>query len=86
MCWRPCLCGQTGRYGASGQWWAPGLHHAVSVKIMSGNKRCYPLHGGSLASFWKLQRFYQLAREQAAIRQVDSIEAGHAAMPVPVNL
>ena len=51
-----------------------------------GNKQLPALHGGSLASFLEITAVLQLAREQAAIQQVDSIEAGHAAMPLPVNV
>jgi uncharacterized protein (TIGR00369 family) len=51
-----------------------------------GNQQLPALHGGSLASFLEITAILQLAREQAAIQQVDSIEAGRAAIPLPVNV
>ena len=51
-----------------------------------GNAQLPALHGGSLASFLEITAILQLAREQAAVQQVDSIEAGRAAIPLPVNV
>ncbi|MBL6761901.1 MAG: PaaI family thioesterase [PS1 clade bacterium] len=51
-----------------------------------GNKQLPALHGGSLASFLEITAILELARQRAAIQQVDSVEAAHSAVPLPVNV
>lgn len=51
-----------------------------------GNAQLPALHGGSLASFLEITAILQLARAQAAIQNVETIEAGRAAIPLPVNV
>tara|TARA_B100000925_G_C21636594_1_gene315353 strand:- start:52 stop:498 length:447 start_codon:yes stop_codon:yes gene_type:complete len=51
-----------------------------------GNQQLPALHGGSLASFLEITAILQLAREQAAIQQVETIEAARGAIPLPVNV
>ena len=51
-----------------------------------GNQQLPALHGGSLASFLEITAILQVARAQAAIQQIETIEAGRAAFPLPVNV
>lgn len=51
-----------------------------------GNKQLPALHGGSLASFMEITCILQLARRQAALQQVENIEAARAVLPLPVNV
>ena len=85
MCWRHALCGQARCHGA-----ARRCRSAVCTMPFHenhiGNAQLPALHGGSLASFLEITAILQLAREQAAVQQVDSIEAGRAAIPLPVNV
>ncbi|MCH1568870.1 MAG: PaaI family thioesterase [Parvibaculales bacterium] len=51
-----------------------------------GNKQLPALHGGSLASFLEITAILELARQQMGLQDIKTIEAGRAAMPIPVNV
>ncbi len=51
-----------------------------------GNAQLPALHGGSLASFMEITAILELARRQAAMQQIETIEAGRSILPLPVNV